>query len=62
MIHMRMKMIDGKMHARLVNTFQNKDIALNLARRWTDELGGNFIVQNDSEDNWEIWVTNFYGE
>lgn len=55
---MRKKMV-GKHWLTRIGMFENKEISLTLARRWVDEMGGSFLVENNERGLWEIWVTNY---
>lgn len=45
-----------------IGIFENKEISLTLARRWVEEMGGSFLVEDNNQGLWEIWVTNYYDE
>lgn len=55
---MRKKLIGEHMLTR-IGMFESQSISLNLARRWVEEKGGQFVVEDNNLGLWEIWVTNY---
>lgn len=58
---MRKKMI-GDYWLTRIGVFESKEISLLIARRWVEEMGGSFVVEDNNQGLWEIWITNYYDE
>jgi hypothetical protein len=50
----------GGVVVRRVGIMKTKGIALLLANRWIEEMGGMFLVEDNNQREWEVWVSNFY--
>lgn len=42
-----------------IGYFEKKEVALSVARRWVEEMGGSFLVEDDNVGFWEVWITNY---
>lgn len=51
----------GGISVRRIGIMKTKGLALLVANRWIEEIGGAFLVEDNNEKEWEVWVSNFYG-